>query len=316
MLQKPVNYDVTPKSWQESQLEHFAPFMQQSITGTILPMQDQETLLSDKEKNRFLQALSSSINLHDLGKMAYMELKQRIGVAAIKVESELESLAFGDDFSTSSEKKFSLDGYGDESASVSYCFNKNLSVRENQLLREFHHCLRNPLKNAIQFLQLKKLAMKDCLTGLGNRTYFDDSIQKLISQAHRNGENLALIVMDLDNFKPVNDQYGHAAGDRVLVAFAEILNRVVRDSDHAFRFGGDEFCCLLQSTNEQSNLKVATRLRTAIAKDKILSRYGVTASFGITTLIGQDDSRSLFARADKALYDAKDAGKNDIKLAK
>jgi diguanylate cyclase (GGDEF)-like protein len=117
-------------------------------------------------------------------------------------------------------------------------------------------------------------------------------------------------VFDLDNFKSVNDRFGHQEGDLVLIAFAEVLRQSLRDSDYAFRFGGDEFCCLLIDSDPKANERVAKRITKAIHNHPLFMQHGVSSSVGATSFIDGDSCESIFQRADTALYRAKEAGKN------
>lgn len=166
------------------------------------------------------------------------------------------------------------------------------------------------LRHALDYYRISQLATKDMLTGLGNRVSYDDAVCKLISISKRNEDSFGLLVFDLDNFKQVNDRCGHQEGDEVLVCFGQILQSCLRDSDHAFRFGGDEFCCLLIDSDAKANKRVANRITKAIAAHPVFVKHGVSSSVGATSFINSDDSKTLFERADTALYKAKQAGKN------
>lgn len=172
-----------------------------------------------------------------------------------------------------------------------------------------------PLRNALAFWQLQQLALKDPLTNIGNRANYDDSIGRAICSAKRHASSFALMVIDLDNFKQANDNYGHLVGDEILVKFTQILLESIRGTDQAFRFGGDEFAIILDDQDVNSALAVGERLQIAIAESDIAIKYFVGVSVGCAVFESNDSTSSLFAKADKALYEAKRAGKNCIKLA-
>jgi diguanylate cyclase (GGDEF)-like protein len=119
----------------------------------------------------------------------------------------------------------------------------------------------------------------------------------------------------LDNFKQVNDQFGHDEGDRVLIAFTETLQHCLRNTDFAFRFGGDEFCCLLSDSDEHANHLIGNRIQQAISQNSLLSQHGVSCSIGSTNFLSIDNESSIFRRADNALYTAKRDGRNCFKAA-
>ncbi len=155
---------------------------------------------------------------------------------------------------------------------------------------------------------LERLAISDELTGLLNRRGFEDALGRTIAAARRYGEHGVLVYVDLDGFKPVNDTYGHAAGDAALRHIAELLKDNVRPTDFVARLGGDEFAVLLTRTTWDDGLKRAENLDRLVNETSI-SWEGRTihlkASFGIQTYGPRDDGHELLDRADEAMYRAK-----------
>jgi diguanylate cyclase (GGDEF)-like protein len=176
---------------------------------------------------------------------------------------------------------------------------------------------------ALENVRLHRLvarqASTDGLTELANRREFEESLANEISRAERFGGNLALILADLDNFKQVNDRFGHQAGDEVLRSFADILRETVRDIDVAARYGGEEFAILLPQTDIGGAEALAERLREAVESrpmaEALDSPVTVTSSFGVASFPEAGTGPSLFAAADEALYRAKRAGKNCVVCA-
>ncbi len=163
-----------------------------------------------------------------------------------------------------------------------------------------------------------EMAVKDSLTGLNNRRYFDSHIQTLFGKAQAAGKPLALIVMDIDHFKLVNDTYGHQAGDDVLRTFAERLNKNVRTKDLACRFGGEEFVIAMPETDQELAFVVADRMRREIAAHPFVidggtNQISVTISAGVSSYLSENDSiNAMLKRADEALYTAKRNGRNQV----
>nr|WP_281360005.1 GGDEF domain-containing protein [Alteromonas profundi] len=153
------------------------------------------------------------------------------------------------------------------------------------------------------------MATKDMLTGLGNRSAFDEALTRQLGWAQRHHEPFALLVIDLDNFKTVNDTWGHREGDNVLVTIASQLKGLLRDEDEAFRFGGDELCCLLDCQSQQQLACAAARIQHNLKQSDYLNKRHITCSLGGTIYRANDDAGSLFDRADKALYKVKNSGK-------
>ncbi len=163
---------------------------------------------------------------------------------------------------------------------------------------------------------LTRLARTDTLTGLNNRGYFLELLGIEISRWQRNGHHVALLMIDLDCFKRVNDTWGHAVGDEVLRHFSEVLRRSLRRVDVAGRLGGEEFAVLLPGDNEVAALAAAERLRQNVANEAAPTSAGeitVTISIGVT-LFGAGDGcpEQPLRRADQALYRAKQAGRNRV----
>lgn len=165
-------------------------------------------------------------------------------------------------------------------------------------------------------VELEKLATTDFLTGINNNRSFFEISEKEISRARRFRHPLSIVMFDIDFFKRVNDEYGHATGDQVLVEIAGICHETLRVSDTLGRLGGEEFAVLLPHTDIDGAKTVAEYLRSAIEKAEIETASGiikVTASFGITELKGTDgEIKELLVRADAALYEAKRNGRNGI----
>ncbi len=170
-----------------------------------------------------------------------------------------------------------------------------------------------PLRNALLYYRAQHEAATDRLTGLANRSVFGDALAREISRAQRYGSSLALLMVDLDNLKLINDRHGHSAGDRALQQVAQALRTSLRDSDQVFRYAGDEFAVLLIGGEGSAAVEVAERLRTQVAE---LSPEPVpvrpTLSIGVSSLRTDDDTQALFERADTALYAAKRAGRNCV----
>jgi diguanylate cyclase (GGDEF)-like protein len=164
--------------------------------------------------------------------------------------------------------------------------------------------------------EVYQLATHDALTELCNRRHFLELLDKEIARAARHGRPLALAILDVDHFKPINDAHGHIAGDGVLRRIAEVLRQHVRGEDVAARIGGEEFAVLLPEAASDDALAFAERLRAAIAA-VVFSPGGeqrqVTVSIGLADLgPGCNDRSQLLRAADAALYQAKDTGRNRV----
>jgi diguanylate cyclase (GGDEF)-like protein len=158
-------------------------------------------------------------------------------------------------------------------------------------------------------------ALTDSLTGLYNRGFFWDALQRQIAASGRTGEVFCVILFDLDHFKAVNDTYGHDAGDVVLQQTAAVLLRSIRASDVAVRHGGEEFAVLLPDTDVRTAAERAEDIRRALERHEIVQgphRIRVTASFGVVQSSADTDSGALVKAVDEAMYAAKAAGRNRV----
>lgn len=160
--------------------------------------------------------------------------------------------------------------------------------------------------------QLAEAAQKDALTGLFNKRSFQNRLEASIARARDRGLPLALVFIDLDNFKQVNDKFGHQVGDRLLVSVGEVIAKSTRaTADDGFRLGGDEFSVILLGADRANSMNVAERMRTEFER---INSYGTTMSVGVVPLTGDLKAETLVRAADAALYKAKGAGKNTIHI--
>jgi diguanylate cyclase (GGDEF)-like protein len=160
---------------------------------------------------------------------------------------------------------------------------------------------------------MQQQALTDSLTGCYNRRSFELQLERDLHLATRMRQSLSLVMLDLDNFKQINDQAGHETGDVALCMLAETLRSELRAVDTAARFGGDEFVIILPQANTEGALLVAERLRKRIEQMEVPGFGRVTSSFGVATFPNDASSRdALVVAADRALYDSKNAGRNRV----
>lgn len=165
---------------------------------------------------------------------------------------------------------------------------------------------------------LKMQASKDPLTGLFNRHFLNELLEKEWIRAKRHEYPLSIIMADMDDFKSINDNYGHQAGDMVLKKVAEILSNCLRGNDYLARYGGEEFLFLLPQTDSSNALVAADRVKTSVQRVIISlnkNKLPISISCGVSTALpakGDDNIDALIDRADQALYEAKDLGKNRV----
>ena len=184
-------------------------------------------------------------------------------------------------------------------------------IRTQLRRKQYQDNLRNDLEQSVN------LAAKDGLTGLFNRRYFDIHLKQMIEKANKESVKLYLLMCDLDNFKHVNDTYGHQAGDKILTIVSRILKNTIRVTDLIARFGGEEFTILLTDIDISKAIETAERVRVKIEymdfyiEDQI-EPLKKTISIGVTEYKKEESIESFIERADKAMYEAKTTGKNKV----
>ena len=187
------------------------------------------------------------------------------------------------------------------------------SVSLSNISEEEHHAsmsLSDITEQEIYKKELEYLTLSDPLTHVGNRRKYEKRVQEEIERACRYKTPLSLIVLDLDHFKKVNDEYGHSVGDEVLREYSKLVKNALRGIDEIFRIGGEEFVVLAPHTAKKEAIALAEKLRKLIEEHKKI--VPVTASFGVSEFEVCEDKESFFTRADEALYKAKSDGRNRV----
>lgn len=196
--------------------------------------------------------------------------------------------------------------------------NHKFTEAETEALEQLMCTLLYPLRNALLYQDALRLAQLDPLTGISNRSALDDTLQRELSHAQRQGSSCALMIIDIDHFKAINDKYGHIIGDCALKEIAQRAEKCKREGDLLFRYGGEEFVILLRDTDLEGAQLLAERIRGCIASGPCNCagiELDITVSIGVSSLRRHDSPVSLFARADQALYSAKKRGRNQVCVA-
>ncbi|EHI53388.1 diguanylate cyclase [Aeromonas salmonicida subsp. salmonicida] len=198
---------------------------------------------------------------------------------------------------------FELRGqHGQLFGQLHYTLEHILSGSQQRILQQYHQLLCQPLPLYLRLAQLEQQVRLDHLTGLGNRSYFDEAIGRAVEQHSRESHGLVLVLLDLDHFKQINDTWGHPVGDLVLSRFAHLLQSCIRSTDQAFRLGGDEFALLLQPAEPEAWRPVWLRLQHMLLTHKELSTFSVGCSLGAASWQSGVAVQSLYEAADAHLY--------------
>lgn len=233
-------------------------------------------------------------------------------------DNDASPMTLGDKALHSAQYELNLDG--EALGTVLLC--RRARYREEELLtiEQALGSLARSLRVAKETGSLRDLVSRDPLTGLGNRTALSDALRRELSITRRHGFPLAVMMIDVDHFKALNDRLGHLGGDRILCAIADIFRRSTRSSDLHFRFGGDEFAILLPHTDHAGAEEAARQIRRNLAKLELSDLDLDTAdpslrpdlSIGVACHQAGDDEQSLLQRADTHLYHAKAHGRGRV----
>ena len=183
-------------------------------------------------------------------------------------------------------------------------------------LRNINKAMKNKVDELYSMTNsLEEKAHRDNLTGINNRDSFEMLFSKEIKTARSNSASLSLVMLDIDNFKDINDTFGHQAGDNILIEIAHLIEKNIKPNDIFARWGGEEFVLLLPKTSLDGGFAFAQKLRDIIANHTFSYKEVITASFGVAELDIGDDKSTFFHKADKALYAAKTNGRNRVEKA-
>jgi diguanylate cyclase (GGDEF)-like protein len=288
---------------------------QKDNSGNVLPYgqiysQNKESSLS----YTLVTKLQKSLELNTLLTIFSEEVARSVDFEDLQFHSSDAVVKISDNKTVGKDYSFDLIADGEYLGQLVY-FCHNLSTYAKQKLIKLHTLLVYPLRNALEFLRIKKLATKDALTSLNNRSQFDDNLFRKLEHSRRHQNKFGLMLLDLDNFKQVNDCQGHQFGDRILVEFANILTQCVRGIDTVFRHGGDEFAILIDANNLDVSGIIANRIRDRVHQNQLLKEQAITTSIGFTLYKENDTAKGIFERADQALYAAKNNGRDCCETA-
>lgn len=192
---------------------------------------------------------------------------------------------------------------------------RNFNAMSQNLAQAYEQLQTSHETIANQAAQLKELSIRDDLTGMYNRRYFNECMEQVLAQAKRYGHPVSIAIADIDNFKKINDRFSHAVGDRVLEVVGRLIQENIRDVDVAARFGGEEFVIAFPETASEHAATLCERLRQQIEQfqwSDITCHLAVTISMGLEARFHPDTSNQILSAADRKLYAAKNGGKNRL----
>lgn len=293
-----------------------------SITSTAtqkLPHEPQSQGTQEEilARLRLAQALHTSLESHQLIALLYRHIQPLVGVEGIVFcarSTDTCTVSAGRKATHSCHYRLNVaQHYVGE---ITFYRKSRFSEAEQISLETLLASVAYALRNASLYQQAQAQALTDPLTGVGNRTALNAAIRREYELLRRQHSHFALLMIDIDNFKRINDRHGHITGDRVLCTVADTINEICRASDRVFRYGGEEFSVLLTDASASGGLISAQRLRRGIASLAITEGDNVitpTVSIGVSACRDAEEPvEDLFERADRALYQAKAKGRNTV----
>ena len=252
-----------------------------------------------------LQKLQGKLDLHLLFEILAREIEKQIDICRLIWEQDETATLVRRGTASDYRQAFLLRYNQQELGKLQYHTPYPLDRDEVNLLHTYHRLFAGPLINALEYRRVKHMALRDYLSGLGNRGRFEQDLHHALAMSERRQVGLSLVMFDLDNFKQVNDRFGHPDGDKVIRHFSTLLKKAVRASDRCYRIGGDEFAVLLQPASDDSAQHVIRRIQQLMQADATLQALQIGCSCGYANHLHGDTVTTLVDRADRHLYQHK-----------
>lgn len=285
----------------------------QSNEFNAFPIFNPHIDVNEKPGLLLLEQLQTSLEVESLLNIFAMEASKYVDFSGLYFKNQHITACIRGSRTTKVERTFELKIDNEFIGVMTYTLNSPISLSNYKIVAQLHKFLLYPLRNAVYYRMATQMAMQDSLTSLGNRRHFDKQLKRAMHHANRHQNLVGLILGDLDKFKTINDTHGHQVGDQVLSQVAKALEQSIRDSDSAFRFGGDEFAVIVEDAGSHSLKVIENRIKQAIDNDALLAKYRVSCSLGACFMNRADTEKSLFERTDQALYRRKMSTKLKLK---
>ena len=280
----------------------------------IKPIKKIESLT--EESLRTMYILQSTLDINILIELFDNELKKIVSHDYLNYKNSIENINI--DLGEIIKEKLIFNLKINNNSLGKFIIARNIKFNKWEIneIKNLMSVLVQPINNALNYRQAITNASIDPVTKLNNRTLFNKIINQEIDFAQRYKQKLLLMILDLDNFKKINDNFGHNIGDILLGLIGQKLTKFMRRSDLVFRYGGDEFCIILRNTMLDGANNLANRVRNNINEKEYDCndiKIKISVSIGLAELHHDDDYMKFIERADKLLYKAKKAGRNNVK---
>lgn len=286
--------------------------------GKVPFSQDIESTIAANSMYRLTAILQTTIELEPLFELFFGQIQHLLKLNSCKYsfpEKEV-SLRLGKASTHSCDYSLSIQQHF--LGHITFTRKQRFSQDELAQLESLIGTLVYPLRNALNYREAINQALRDPLTGLGNRGALENALEHQWQMAQRYEQDLGVLMVDIDHFKSINDTYGHDVGDYVIREVAKSINASTRQTDLTFRYGGEEFLVLLNQTSTTGSMIIAERIRENIESLEMHDQQGhtikVSASIGGSLLRPGHDKNSMMRQADQALYHAKDSGRNRVEF--
>ncbi|VVM79421.1 hypothetical protein PS684_02461 [Pseudomonas fluorescens] len=285
--------------------------------GQLPPLLERPANLAQLRQQMSLQ-LQTSLEPQRILGLFFREVQRLVPLDALSYVHQGSDLRL--EFGTRGHHSisYSLSHEGEHMGELVFRRNQRFNEQDQGKLESLLSSLLYPMRNALLYRAATQSALRDPLTGAGNRIAMEQTLQREIDMSRRHVQPLSVLMLDIDHFKRVNDSHGHSAGDDVLKAIAATIKAQLRNVDMVFRYGGEEFLVLLSNTGRDAAAMVGERLRYATQAAEYYADgqlIELTVSLGCSTLLPGESADSLLRRADSALYVAKREGRNRLAMA-
>ena len=309
-----LNIEVTRNSKMPTQIGNTVDF---NDTKVIFSSADQAAQQDSDLRWQLIQALQNTLEMESLLNFFFDLVQSNVSFDGFSYRLDLLDIDFHFGKQSIHSCSYRLITQQDYLGELTFYRAKRFPERELAVLEGLLNVLVFPLRNSIRYRDAVTAALADPLTGAGNRIALNNTLHREIELAKRYEQSMAILMIDLDRFKSINDTFGHTCGDEILKQLVKTMKEEIRGSDVIFRYGGEEFVVLLNSTDLEKATYIAERLRERIA-NLDLQHKGETiptsVSIGLSILNPEDTVTRLLERADFAMYAAKNDGRNKVRI--
>ncbi|MFT4799648.1 MAG: diguanylate cyclase (GGDEF)-like protein, partial [Candidatus Azotimanducaceae bacterium] len=290
-------------------------------TGTTVDLNDAKVIFSSTDQAglqesdlrwRLMQALQTSLEMETLLNIFFDQVQSTVAFDGFSYKLDLLDLEINVGKQSVHSCSYRLITQQDYLGELTFFRNRRFPERDLAVLEGLLNVIVFPLRNAIRYRDAVTAALADPLTGAGNRIALNNTLQREIELAKRYEQSMAVLMIDLDHFKCINESFGHTLGDQILKGLVQTIKNEIRGSDIVFRYGGEEFVVLLTNTQQATAMEIADRLRlsvNAMQVEREGEQVNASVSIGVSMLHPDDSVKRILERASFAMFNAKSEGR-------